>query len=142
MGVIQIAGVAVTANAIGVATLVYLLTRTQEATGQRTTGAVGDRRARLLVPVVASLGTSLLLSLVSLHVATFGPVLGAVSMATLVGGALATLFVGLLGTVGVALAVRFRRSRRVGSTRESDGALDRMFKQYDAGDGDSRDGLL
>lgn len=142
MGVIQIAGVAVTANAIGVATLVYLLTRMEEAMGERTTGAVGERSAWLLVPVSASLGASLLLSLVSLHVATFGPVVGMVSMETLVGGALATLFVGLFGTVGAALAVRFRQSRRVRNARESNGALDRMFKQYDAGDSDSRDGLL
>lgn len=60
MGVIQIAGVAVTANAIGVATLVYLLTRMEEAMGERTTGTVGERSAWLLVPVSASLGASLL----------------------------------------------------------------------------------
>lgn len=142
MGVIQIAGVAATVNAIGVATLVYLLTWMEEAMGERTTGAAGERPAWLLVPVIASLGASLLLPLVSLHVAMFGPVVGMVSVETLVGGALATPFVGLFGTVGAALAVRLRRSRRVRNARESNGALDRMFKQYDAGDSDSRDGLL
>jgi hypothetical protein len=139
MGVIQIAGVAVAANAVGVAALVYLLARAEGGTGERRT--VGGRGAALLVPVVASLGASLALSLVSLHVAAFGPVVGAVSMATLVAGALAALFVGLFGTLVVALVAHLRPSRRLEGV-DGDGALDRMFKQYDAGDGDSRDGLL
>lgn len=144
MGAIQIAGVAVTANAIGVVALVGLLYLFDVGgTRGRTVGRGGRfRPARLLVPVVASLGVSLLLSLVYLYVAAFGPVVGAVPMEALLAVTLATLFVGLFGPVAVLLVDRLWRHRRVEDVHEEDRGLDRMFRQYDAGDGDSSDGLL
>lgn len=144
MGSVQIAGVVVTANAIGVVALVGLLYLFDVGgTRERTAGRGGRfRPAQLLVPVVASLGVSLLLSLVYLYVAAFGPVVGAVPMEALLAGTLATLFVGLFGPVAVLLGDRLWRHQRVDSVPEDDRGLDRMFRNYDAGDGDSRDDPL